>query len=330
MDVTKRTVVFTAVFLSLLAVFGTARSPRSAGMEKRLALSVSGSLLPAQPANPQDDQGEVEKILVLQPTEIPGGVLFGHSGQAGVIRIAVEEGRTTLQFSLTGLTPNAVHSAWLHFDNGINPCGSDGQPACPAPFTSCNGPMCVALDPARGTPVNVFSFTPAAPDDAGFTAGNGLDPNGFVSDGDGNAKFKIKLNYDIFQANVAPLVLRPGVSEGLAVAFDALGTTRSSSLFTPGVTPLYTARVDSAYMREYRTSALPDLPATSPSYQLLDASGKPLLVRGTVRGFQVLEHFDRLTHGHVKGFAVDNPAASSCGDFDKRLVGNLANATPDD
>ena len=292
-------------------------------------LSLLTVLLLVPAARAQDDQGEVEKTLTLQPNGIPGGMLFGHSGQAGVIHISIEEGQTTLQFSLTGLTPNAVHSVWLLLDSSANPCGGAGQPACLPPFTSCKGPACVTQDPARGTPVNVFGFTPAAADDAGFNAGNGLDPNGFVTDGDGNAKFKIKLNYDIFQANVAPLVLRPGDTEGLGLAFDALGTTCSSSLFTPGVSPLYTARVDSAYMREYSTSTVPNLPATSPSYQLLDASGKPLLVRASVSGFQLIEHFDRLTHGHVPGFHVANPAASSCGDFDNRLTGNLTDATLD-
>jgi hypothetical protein len=297
-----------------------------------LSLCLSGlvTLMIGLLANAQGVQPEVEKILVLQPNGISGGLLFGHSGQAGVIHISVEDGQTTLRFSLTGLTPNAVHGVWLLLDSGANPCGGAGQPACLAPFVSCNGPQCVTKDPARGTPVNVFGFSPAAADDAGFKAGMGLDPNGFLTDADGNAEFKIRLNYDIFQTNIAPLVLRPGDTEGLAEAFDAMGTTCSSSLFTPGVTPPYTARVDSAYMRQYSTSTVPNLPATSPSYQLLDASGKPRLVRAGVSGFQLIEHFDHLTHGHVPGFHVANPAASSCGDFDNRLTGNLADATADD
>jgi hypothetical protein len=297
-----------------------------------LSLCLSGlvTLMIGLLANAQGVQPELEKILVLQPNGISGGLLFGHSGQAGVIHISVEDGQTTLRFSLTGLTPNAVHGVWLLLDSGANPCGGAGQPACLAPFVSCNGPQCVTKDPARGTPVNVFGFSPAAADDAGFKAGMGLDPNGFLTDADGNAEFKIRLNYDIFQTNIAPLVLRPGDTEGLAEAFDAMGTTCSSSLFTPGVTPPYTARVDSAYMRQYSTSTVPNLPATSPSYQLLDASGKPRLVRVGVSGFQLIEHFDHLTHGHVPGFHVANPAASSCGDFDNRLTGNLADATADD
>jgi len=300
-----------------------------AGLASGLSLLTALVLAPA--ARAQDNQGEVEKILVLQPNGIPAGTLFGHSGQAGVIHISVEEGQTTLQFSLTGLTPNAVHSVWLILDSGANPCGGTGQPACLAPFTSCNGPACVAKDPARGTPVNVFGFTPAAADDAGFTGGMALDPNGFVTDANGNAEFKIKLNYDIFQPAVAPTVLRPGVTQGLAVGFDGFpGTTCSSSLFTPGITPLFPARIGSGYARVYNTATAANLPAVSPSYQLLDANGKPQLVRAGVRAFELIEHFDRLTHGHVPGFHVANPAASSCGDFDNRLFGKLADAVPED
>jgi hypothetical protein len=35
-------------------------------------------------------------------------------------------------------------------------------------------------------------------------------------------------------------------------------------------------------------------------------------------------------HGHLPGFHVANPAASSCGDFDNRLTGNLADAVLED
>jgi len=297
-------------------------------------LSLLSALVLAPAARAQDDQGEVEKILVLQPS--PTGLTsgpFGHTGQAGAVHIEVEEGQTTLRFSLTGLSPNAVHSVWLLLDTGANPCGSDGQPACLAPFTSCNGPACQVLDPATGRLINVFSFSPAAADDAGFKAGMGLDPNGFVTDGDGNANFTIKLNYDIFQAGVAPTVLRSGSplasmsTQSLAVAFDAAGTTCFSS---PGAN--FQGRVDSAYLRVYqdKPGTIANLPAFSPSYQLLDANGKPQLVRAGVRAFELIEHFDRLTHGHLPGFHVVNPLASSCGDFDNRLAGNLADAVPED
>ena len=290
-----------------------------------LAFCLSGlvALMIGLLANAQDVPPEVEKILVLKPNGFPGGI-FGDSLQAGVVHISVEEGHTTLRFSLTGLTPNAVHSVWMGLDSGANPCGGAGQPACLAPFISCNGPQCTALNPGTGTNgdiVNVFSFSPAAADDAGFTAGNGLDPNGFFTDAGGNAEFKINLNYDIFAPAVAPMVLRPPQAQNLAVAFDAAGTTCFSS---PGAA--FPGRVDSAYARVYDTSTVANLPAISPSYQLRDAPLKPRLLRTGVSGLGIVEHFDGLTHGHVPGFNTGNPMASSCGDNGDRLMGNLANA----
>ncbi len=297
-------------------------------------LSLLAALAFAPPANAQDDQGEVEKVLVLQPSRdgLTSGP-FGHTGQAGAVHIEVEQGQTTLQFSLTGLTPNAVHSVWLILDSGANPCGTDGLPACLAPFVTCNLPACQVLDPATGRLINVFRLSPAAADDAGFKAGMGLDPNGFVTDGDGNANFTIKLNYDIFLPNVAPVVLRSGSplasmsTQSLAVAFDAAGTTCFSS---PGAN--FEGRVDSAYLRVYqdKPGTIANLPAFSPGYQLLDANGKPQLVRAGVRAFYLIEHFDRLTHGHLLGRHVVNPLSSSCGDFDSRLSGKLADAVPED
>ncbi len=297
-----------------------------------LAFCLSGlvTLVIVLLANAQDDQSEVKKALVLQPNGIPGGTLFGHSGQAGVIHISVEEGQTTLRFSLTGLTPNAVHGVWLLLDSGANPCGGTGQPTCLAPFISCNGPQCTALNPGTGTngdKINVFSFSPATADDAGFKAGMGLDPNGFMTDAGGNAEFKIRLNYDIFQPAVTPTVLRPGDSQTLALTFDS-PTMGTKCVATPGAS--YTSRIDSAYARVYNAATVASFPSISPSYQLLDGAGKPRLLRAGVGGFQIIEHFDRLTHGHLPGFHVANPMASSCGDFDNRLTGNLADAVADD
>lgn len=287
-----------------------------------LSLTLLATLVLAQQPFTQD----VQKNLAFQHDGNTSGI-YGLNGQGGTVQITVENGHTTLDFSLSGLTPNAVHSVWLLLDSGANPCGGANQPACLAPFVSCAGPQCVAIDAATGTKANVFGFTPAARDSAGFRAGNGLDPNGFVTDDDGNASFTIKLNYDIFQPGVAPTVLRPGDSQTLAVTFDSptMGTTCVS---TPGAS--FPARIDSAYMRVYNTSTVANLPSVSPSYQVLDEKGRPRLVRASVRAFEVIEHFDRLTHGHLPGFHVLNPAASACGDFENRLVGNLADAVVKD
>jgi hypothetical protein len=141
----------------------------------------------------------VKAVLTLQP-EGPSDGIYGHVGQAGIVDIRTSPGETTLRFVLFGLTPEAVHTVWLILDTGTSPF-LPGQ---------CQGPNCVAVDPATGTRADVYGFSPAAADNAGFTAGNGLDPNGFLTDADGNADVTIDLNYDISQPGSSPLVLRPG------------------------------------------------------------------------------------------------------------------------
>lgn len=251
---------------------------------------------------------EVERVLTLSAIGLTTAP-FGHTGQSGEVQIEAEPGKTSLDFSLTGLTPNAVHGVWLILDTGA------------APFVSCTGPKCSVTDPITGTTSTsfVFPFTPAAADNAGFTAGNGLDPNGFVTDGSGNVEFQIKLNYNIFDSAVAPVVLNPGVTQAVGVAPSAGPTCAASGSTLPSV-------IDSGFMRVFDTTTIASLPGTSPAFQMLDAPLKPRLVRANVKAIVVVEHFDGLTHGHRPGLHVGNPAFAACGDFDNRLSGNLADA----
>jgi hypothetical protein len=86
------------------------------------------------------------------------------------------------------------------------------------------------------------------------------------------------------------------------------------------------APVDTGFMRVYDTSVIANLPGTSPAYQVLDGPVMPRLLRGTVVGFVVAQHFDGLTHGHRPGLNIGNPAATTCGDWADRLSGALADA----
>ena len=248
----------------------------------------------------------IETTLTLDPDGATDGI-YGHKGQAGTIDIQALDGMTNLGFSLSGLTPDSVYSVWLLLDTAQSP------------FVSGTCPNCVARDANTGTLANVYGFSPGAPDNAGYTAGNGIDPNGFVADADGNATFTINLNYDIFQADSAPLVLRAGTTESVAV-MPMPGTCVGLQ------TGDFPAAVDSGFMRVYDPSIVANLPAVSPAYEVLDGKLKPRLVRGTVTGFEIAEHFDGLTHGHRPGLHIGNPAASTCGDWEGRLTGNLANA----
>jgi hypothetical protein len=264
--------------------------------------AVLGGLVLGSSASAQD-----QATLKLLSDGASDGI-YGHVGQAGAIQIATVNGTTKLDFSLSGLTPASVYSVWLLLDTAKSP------------FVPGSCPNCVARDPDSGVQSNVYGFSPAAADNAGFTAGIGIDPNGFVADDDGNAQFTIELNYDIFQPASSPLVLRPGVAQNIGVM-----PMPDSCVVSPAPAP-FPAAVDSGFMRAYNNAVVANLPGVSPAYQLVDGPLKPRLVRATVSGFEVAEHFDGLTHGHRPGLHIGNPAASSCGDWEGRLTGNLADA----
>lgn len=264
-------------------------------------------LLAALVSVPSAKTQNTEKALGLNAVG-PASGPFGRSGQAGTVNIEVENGRTSLQFSVSGLTPNAVHGVWLILNTGG------------APFVSCSGPSCMGRDAATGTTATVYPFTPAAADNAGFKAGRGLDPNGFVTDAGGNANFEIEINYDIFQPGVAPLVLFPGTTQTVAVA-PSSGTCAASGASST-IFPL-----DSAYMSVFNTSTVANLPGTSPAYPLLDSAANRKLVRANVAAIVIVEHFDGLTHGHVPGNGV---VGNPCGDHAGRLRGLLSAAVPED
>ena len=264
-----------------------------------------------------------ERTLTLQPDPQPPSP-FDLSGQQGTVRIVEEDGRSVLRFALSGLRPKAVHGVWLLLktaSDSTHDCGGVNQQPCEPPFDSCVGAVCQVLDAATGQHTGVYSFTPAAADNAGFTAGNGLDPNGFVTDASGEGTHLIRLNYNVFDEAVAPLVLTAVVSQSVGVAPMNNGCASSAVTRIP-------SRIDSGYMRTFDPTTIANLPDVSPVFQVLRAPRKPRLVRASVVAIDVVDHFDGLTHGHVPGLNVANPAFTSCGDFAGRLSGNLADAVP--
>lgn len=229
---------------------------------------------------------------------------FGLTTQSGEVEIEVVAGRTRLEFLLFGLRPNAVHSVWLDFFTGRPPFSGSGEDL-------------FATDPETGTTANVYAYTPAVPDNVTFSGGVGLDPNGFIADEAGKAIFRLELNYDIFQAQAAPVVLRPGATQTVKVTSSGGGCVGS-----PDGT--LASRIDSAYMRIFSTSTVSNPPARSPSFPLLSAPLRVKLVRGAVRQIRIVEHFDGVTHGHLRGLGTGQGAL--CLDHDFRLQGFLANA----
>jgi hypothetical protein len=220
------------------------------------------------------------------------------SGAAGTVVVNTVGGSSTLTLTVSGLAPNAVHSLWQLLD------------ATAAPFIidPVLG-LAVVTDSNLGTVAAVFPVGPAAADNAGYKAGTGLDPNGFITDAQGNATFTVKLNYDITKSQISPIVLAPLTQTVQVQPVTGAGECTAS----PGST--YQSFIDSGYARKFDTSK------AAPSFQLTDGKYRAKLIRGTVADLIVVQHLDGLTHGHAPGVMAE---ASGCGDHVGKLIGAVA------
>lgn len=280
-------------------------SPQSLHLTRpSLGLTVALSVAALSSASLVTGDTAEQLLLLGQAGPVTGP--FARTTQSGEVEIEVLGGRTRLEFTVFGLAPNAVHSVWLEFNTQRPPFSGTGEDL-------------VATDPETGTTANVYAYAPAAPDNAEFTGGMGLDPNGFVTDDSGNAMFRFELNYDISQPQAAPIVLRPGATQTVRVASSGGACVGSPE-------GALASRIDSAYMRVFSTSTVANLPARSPSFPVLSAPLRARLVRGPVREIRIVEHFDGVTHGHLRG--VGSGQGGNCRDHEFRLSGLLANAVP--
>jgi hypothetical protein len=223
---------------------------------------------------------------------------IGSGAQSGQVVITVGTGSATLVLTATGLTPNTLHSFWLVFDTTKAPFLTDAVLG-----------LSVVTDVNLGTLTAVRPNSPVADDRSGFKGGTGIDPNGFVTDANGNATFTAKLNFDPTKPGTTPIVLA-GQSESVQVT-PVTGT--GTCVATPGSS--YPALVDSTYVRQYDTSR------KEPAFQIHDGYYRANLVRGTVASLVVVEHLDGLTHGHIPG--VNVVTMSGCGDHAGKLTGTV-------
>ena len=241
--------------------------------------------------------------LALVPTAIAANqtvtlVAIGSGSQTGEVVVTETSAGVTLELTVSGLKPNTVHSFWQVFDTTKPPFVTD-------PVLG----LAVVTDKNLGTLAPARPNTPAVDDRSGFKGGTALDPNGFVTDANGNAKFKVTLNYDPTKPETVPVVLG-GHGESVQVAPV---TGPGACVAAPGSS--FTALVDSAYVRQYDSSR------KEASFQIHDGYYRAKLVRGTAASFVVVEHLDGLTHGHVPGVMF---AVSGCGDHVGRLIGNIS------
>jgi len=217
--------------------------------------------------------------IVLAPNAVAGTtetvtlVAIDGSNASGQVKVIVENGRTTLITTVSGLAPKAVHTLWQLFDTTAPPFITD----------SVLG-LAVVTDDNLGTLAPVFPVTPAVAADAGFKAGTGLDPNGFVTNGEGKATFTVMLNYDITQPEMALIVLTPQTQTVQVEPVSGPGECKASTGSS------YQSFIHSAYGRKFDTAS------STPSVQVLDGEHRAQLIRGTVFAIAVVEHLAGLTH----------------------------------
>ena len=127
---------------------------------------------------------------------------------------------------------------------------------------------------------------PAFATTAGVTSGMGLDENAFVTNGNGRAKFKVKLDYYILNAGASPVV-------GGEISMQGLN------------------RIGGYWLRKYPadSSVEASLQSVHPYTQL------PLVERSTVQGITIQYHPDYITHGHTPGIGGVDHAGAFKGDI---------------
>ena len=182
--------------------------------------------------------------------------------ETGRARVAIQAEGIVLQIS--GGFPDALYTVWVDFKSRLT-----GE--LPADYPD------EGID--RGVAPAFASTAPA-------TAGMGLDPNGVITDGDGNAVAMLPLDYNILAAGEAPVVHENLSMQGLN-------------------------RVGGFWARQY-----PLDPEVEASLQLTDPdTGLPLLLRSTPAGITIVRHPDLITHGHTPGVGDVDHFSAFKGDF---------------
>ncbi|NOX43338.1 MAG: hypothetical protein GXP19_06350 [Gammaproteobacteria bacterium] len=161
--------------------------------------------------------------------------------------------RNEVKIKIKDARPNTMYTVWNDFKNRAS-----GQLADDYPLDK--GAIGRGVAPT-------FAST------AGVTAGMGLDPNSFVTDEEGDAFFRVKLDYKVLVEGASPVV-------GGELAMQGMN------------------RVGGYWLRKYDID-----PNTAASLQMVDPNNAtlPLLERATIQGFTIQYHPDFISHGHTPG-----------------------------
>ena len=193
--------------------------------------------------------------------------LTASSGQPGSARVDIEDDEIKVKFESTNA--DTLYTVWVDHKNRATGLLADDYPIAQGAL-------------GRGV-------APAFASNAGVTSGVGLDQNGIITDDEGDAILKVKLDYNILQPGTSPVV-------GAELAMQGLN------------------RVGGGWLRTYVED-----PASMASAQVpdpTDPSGTtPLLPRSTPQGITVVRHADRITHGHTPGVGGVDHFSAFKGDF---------------
>jgi len=132
---------------------------------------------------------------------------------------------------------------------------------------------------------------PAFKSTQGVRAGMGLDANGVVTNGYGNAVMKVTLDYDILENGNSPVV-------GAELAMQGFN------------------RIGGGWLRTYSLD-----PNVSASLQVTNPkTGLPVLPRSTPQGITIVKHPDTVTHGHTPGVGGVDHFPAYKGDFPSKCT----------
>ena len=186
-----------------------------------------------------------------------------------------------LEIKFEGALENTLYTVWVDHRSraGVAP-GQQDEEAMADDYPVTGGTL---TDGTFYGPGIARGVAPAFSTTQGVTSGMGLDANGVITDDDGDANFKIKLNYKLLELGASPVVAEDLVLEGAN-------------------------RVGGGWLRSYKGTI------GTPSSQAVDADGLPIVIRSTAQGLTIVGHPDFVTHGHTPGVGgTDHSVVPSSG-----------------
>ena len=184
----------------------------------------------------------------------------------------------SLRIRVRGAAPNTMYTVWTdHRNRATGQLPPDFPPYPVDPATSYHG---------NPHPRGVM---PAVATTAGITSGMGLDGNAFVTNANGNANFRVRLDYNLLEPGASPVI-----AEDLAMQGENI--------------------VGGSWLRMFTQ------PVAVASVQAVDEEGFPIVVRSTAQGFTVQRHEDPTSHGHFPGTGGVDHFSAWKGDFPAECV----------